>query len=112
MTKPSKLTGPSEEQRLLSQVDIKVARLQESQRNPTRHVLFGLRTMGIIGWSIALPSVVGVLVGRFLDRKFPGQHHYTLALLVCGLAIGCFIAAHWIGQEHRAIDKGKRHDRP
>jgi F1F0 ATPase subunit 2 len=38
--------------------------------------------MGLIGWSVALPTVLGALLGLWLDKRHTGQHAWTLALLV------------------------------
>jgi ATP synthase protein I len=35
----------------------------------------------------------------------PGQHSWTLALLVAGLTLGCFNAWHWVAKEDRAIQR-------
>ena len=39
-----------------------------AQRNPTR-VWFGLGMMGLIGWSVAIPTVLGAALGLWLDQR-------------------------------------------
>jgi ATP synthase protein I len=68
-----------------------------------RSVWFGLGMLGLIGWSVAVPTLVGVALGVWLDHRHPGQHSWTLALLVAGLLIGCLNAWHWVVQESREI---------
>jgi len=36
--------------------------------------------------------VVGVFVGRWLDRQFGSRLFWTLGLLAVGLALGCWLA--------------------
>lgn len=65
---------------------------------------FGM--MGLIGWSAAVvPTLIGAALGIWLDRRHPGSHSWTLALLVAGLAIGCFNAWHWVAREDREMRK-------
>jgi ATP synthase protein I len=67
--------------------------------------------MGLVGWSIALPTLGGAILGIWLDKNYPGEHPWTLALLVLGLAIGCTMAWYWISREHKAIHREEhKHD--
>jgi ATP synthase protein I len=61
--------------------------------------------MGLIGWSVAIPTVFGAALGIWLDRHYPGGRSWTLALLVAGLAIGCWNAWHWVSKEDKAIQE-------
>ena len=89
---------------LLSQeVEKKVARKLKARRNSSQGVWFGLGMMGLIGWSVSIPTIVGAFLGLWLDRKYPGGRSWTLALLVGGLAIGCLNAWHWVGREEKAM---------
>ncbi len=85
------------------QVDAKAARKLRAQRHVTRTVWFGLGMMGLIGWSVAIPTVLGAALGVWLDRHYPGGRSWTLALLVAGLALGCWNAWHWVSKEGKAI---------
>ena len=95
--KPSK-----SDQTLVAKVGAKVARKLKARRDPTQ-VWFGLGMMGLIGWSVALPTLLGAALGIWLDKRHPGGHSWTLALLVAGLVIGCFNAWHWIAKEDKAM---------
>jgi hypothetical protein len=59
--------------------------------------------MGLIGWSVAIPTLLGAACGIWLDTHYPGGRSWTLALLVAGLVIGCFNAWHWVAKEERAM---------
>lgn len=72
-------------------------------RKSTQGVWFGLGMMGLIGWSVAIPTLLGAALGIWLDRHDPGGRSWTLALLVAGLAIGCLNAWHWVSKEDRAM---------
>ncbi len=85
------------------QVGAKAARKLKARRNAARGVWFGLGMMGLIGWSVTIPTLLGAALGLWLDKHHPGKHPWTLALLVAGLAIGCVNAWHWVANEGRAI---------
>jgi ATP synthase protein I len=38
----------------------------------TRTVWFGLGMMGLIGWSVAIPTLLGAALGLWLDKRHPG----------------------------------------
>lgn len=62
-------------------------------------IMFGLGTFGIIGWSISVPAILGVLLGQFLDKKFALGFSWTLTLLFIGVVVGCINAWHWIAKK-------------
>ena len=88
---------------LSQEVGAKAARKLRAQRHVTRTVWFGLGMMGLIGWSVAIPTLIGALLGLWLDQRYPGDRAWTLALLVVGLAIGCLNAWHWVTKEDKAM---------
>ena len=72
-------------------------------RKSTQGVWFGLGMMGLVGWSVAVPTLLGAALGIWLDKHHPGKHAWTLALLVAGLVIGCLNAWHWVAKEDKAM---------
>ena len=84
-------------------VGSKAARKLKARRDFTRGVWFGLGMMGLVGWSVAIPTLLGAVLGLWLDRRYPHVRSWTLALLVAGLAIGCWNAWHWVTREDRAM---------
>jgi len=76
-------------------------------RRAGSHVWSGLGMLGLIGWSVCLPTLLGAWLGRWLDERHPGTHAWTLALLAAGLSLGCANAGHWISKEQRAIRRGQ-----
>ncbi|MEO8142983.1 MAG: AtpZ/AtpI family protein [Betaproteobacteria bacterium] len=85
------------------QVGGKAARKLRARRNAAPGVWFGLGMMGLIGWSVVVPTLLGAALGLWLDKHHAGAHSWTLALLVAGLVIGCFNAWHWVDKEDRAM---------
>jgi len=90
-----------------------VARKLKARRNPASGVWFGLGMMGLIGWSVVIPTLLGATLGSWLDDAGldeDGPQSWTLALLVGGLVLGCLIAWHWVAKEEKAIQKEERDD--
>ena len=86
------------------QVTAKAARKLRMQREGKQGVWFGLGMSGLIGWSVAVPTVVGAMIGLWWDNHHPGARSWTLALLAIGLCIGCANAWHWVDQENKAME--------
>jgi ATP synthase protein I len=83
-------------------IGAKAARKRKARRHPAG-VWFGLGMMGLIGWSVVVPTLLGAGLGIWLDQHHPGRHAWTLALLVAGLSIGCMNAWHWVAKEDQAM---------
>jgi len=104
-------TNPKNQSTLAKQVGQKAGRKLKARRDTTQGVWFGLGMMGLIGWSVAIPTLLGVAVGVWLDKHHAGRHSWTLALLVAGLTIGCLNAWHWVTKEQKAIhEEPEQHD--
>jgi ATP synthase protein I len=89
--------------RFASKVRAKADRKLKAQRDPKQNLGFGLGMMGLVGWSVAAPTLVGTALGAWLDKNHPGPHPWTLALLVAGLSVGCLNAWHWIAKEAKEM---------
>ena len=94
---------PASQSSLAGQVGAKAERKLRARRGDAQQVWFGLGMMGLIGWSVVVPTLLGAALGHWLDNHHPGGHSWTLALLVAGLAIGCANAWHWVAKEEKAI---------
>lgn len=62
------------------------------QREGERSIGQNLAMIGVLGWTIVTPTLVGIFAGRWLDRQFSSGIFWTLGLLVLGLALGCTLA--------------------
>jgi ATP synthase protein I len=109
MNDPSKRPSPPQPE-LAEKVGAKAVRKLRARRHGSAGIWFGLGMMGLIGWSVAIPTLLGAALGLWLDHHYPIGRSWTLALLIAGLAIGCFNAWRWISREDQAIREEQEAD--
>jgi ATP synthase protein I len=79
-------------ERLSDAVKTRQERRERWQREGERSIGQNLAMIGVLGWTIVLPTLLGLFAGRWLDRQFHMGIFWTLGLLVVGLTIGCMLA--------------------
>ena len=93
------------------EVGAKAKRKLQARRHANRGVFLGLGMMGLIGWSVVVPTLLGTALGIWLDHRDPGHRSWTLMLLVAGLIIGCWNAWQWVAREEQEMrDEREDHD--
>lgn len=85
--------------RTSDEIGERARRMKAARDDPGPSPLRGIGTFGMIGWSIAVPTVGGAFLGLWLDRVAPRQISWTVALILGGVALGGLIAWAWIGKE-------------
>lgn len=58
-----------------------------------------LGMFGLVGWTVAVPTVGGVFLGRWLDARLDGSVSWTITLLLVGVVLGGLNAWYWIRQQ-------------
>ena len=89
------------EEQFEREVGRKAARKRRAKEDPTQGGWFWLGMFGLVGWSVAVPTLVGVALGMWLDTISPRGPSWTLNLLIVGLILGCLIAWYWVRRESR-----------
>lgn len=92
------------------QIARKEKRKLVARRTSAGSVWQGLGMFGMIGWSVAIPTLLGAGLGIWLDKKYPESFSWTLTFLVIGLLTGCFIAGYWVSKENREIHQNKEEE--
>lgn len=83
------------------QVKCKERRRLKARHQESRDVWFGLGMFGVVGWSVAISTLIGVAVGIWIDNRWPSRYSWTLMCLIVGIAAGCFNAWFWVKRESR-----------
>lgn len=58
-----------------------------------------LAMIGVLGWTVITPTLLGIFAGRWLDRRLHSGLLFTLGLFVAGLAAGCVLGWKWIERQ-------------
>jgi len=89
---------------LLDAVERKEARKLWARRRGRRSIAFGLGLFGVVGWSVAIPTLLGIALGLYLDRVAPLGFSWTLTLMIVGVTVGALVAWQWLQREGRRND--------
>jgi ATP synthase protein I len=97
---PAKVDGGHENPEHLDEaVRMRRERRARWQQEGERSIGQNLAMIGVLGWTIVIPTLLGVFAGRWLDREFGTRIFWTLGLLTAGLALGCALAWRRIHRE-------------
>ena len=84
---PSPKLSPSAE-RMIREVASKQERMVRA-RGQKDAIWSSIAILGVVGWSVSVPTLIGVAVGLWIDHHWPSRFSWTLMLLLAGLVIGC-----------------------
>jgi len=96
--------------RFADKVGMREKRMIRARHEKGKGVWFGLGMMGAIGWSIAVPTLIGVAIGLWMDKRMPGHISWTLTFLFVGLVSGCINAWYFIKKEQMKIGEEQNHE--
>jgi ATP synthase protein I len=105
MNKETKTNVANQETIFSRQVGAQAARKLKAQRETTKSVWFGLGMSGLIGWTVAIPTLIGAALGIWVDNHYPSTYSWALMLLLAGLIIGCLNAWHWVRSEYQEMQE-------
>lgn len=108
MSRPQKdRREPDTRERMVVHIEGKQARKMHARRIKDQGTWFGLGMMGTIGWTVVVPTLLGLALGIWIDARWPSSISWTLVLLIGGLLLGCVNAWLWIAREQRAMEREK-----
>jgi ATP synthase protein I len=93
---PAPESRPDQQDALLKSVQLREQRHQRWLREGEASVARRLAQIGVLGWIIVVPMLIGVFAGRWLDQRFNSGLFWTAPLLMLGLGLGCWSAWKWI----------------
>ncbi|QYX55969.1 AtpZ/AtpI family protein [Roseovarius sp. SCSIO 43702] len=89
----------SDDRKTADRIARSAARKQKARDNPGPSPLRGIGVFGVIGWSVAVPTVAGAFLGLWLDAAYPQEFRWTIALILGGVVLGAALAWAWIEKE-------------
>ena len=93
------MAPPRHQKEVSEQVARKERRKLKARREQDRGIWYGLGMFGLVGWSIAIPTVLGIALGIWMDRTWQHTFSWTLMCLFAGVVVGCSIAWYWVKRE-------------
>lgn len=101
MTGAAEKRGRDSENHVVETIERQADRMERARRESQRNILFGLGMFGIVGWSVAIPTVACIFLGLWLDRTHPAGFSWTITLLFVGVIIGIIVAWRWVHRIHK-----------
>lgn len=86
------MTRPETPDDLVGATRRKQERLHRQKADQEDSVASHLAWIGALGWTVAMPTILGAFLGRWLDQLLGLKMPFTAALLVIGLILGCVMA--------------------
>jgi ATP synthase protein I len=83
---------------MLRKVAVRQAQVERGRKNK-QAIWRSIAVLGTVGWSVTIPTVLGIALGAWLDARLLEPFSWTLTLLLVGLALGCVIAWQRIRKE-------------
>lgn len=97
-------TPSGDHQEFKEQVEAKEERKLKARSEERPKVWFGLGMFGLVGWSVAIPTLLFIALGLWIDATWPSRYSWTLMLLFVGIIIGCLNAWYWVQRESKRRD--------
>ena len=82
--------------RLVDSIRRRLARYRASQHAGEPEFGRQLAQIGVLGWIVVTPMLVGLFVGRWLDRSLGMGIFWSAPLLLLGTVLGCWSAWRWM----------------
>ena len=91
--------GPTEPDGLADAVRRQRQRQQRWLREGEPSMVRFVGQIGVLGWIIVTPMLIGLFIGRWLDHKFGSGIFWSAPLLLVGVVIGCWSAWRWMNKQ-------------
>jgi ATP synthase protein I len=88
----------NDDRRFAREVGRRATRRAAWLRRGERPLAMNLAMIGALGWLVVTPTLAGVFLGRWLDRRFDTGILWSGALLTLGVAIGSALAWRRVGE--------------
>jgi len=80
-------------------IESKEKRKEAARRRDRPGIIFGMGMFGLVGWSVAIPTLLFLALGIWIDARFDTRFSWTLMMLAVGIFIGGMTAWYWVREE-------------
>jgi ATP synthase protein I len=95
----SERAGDKRDEGMETAVQLRRKREELWRRSGERSLWQNVSMIGALGWLIVTPTLLGVLIGRWLDVRFGTGIFWSGALIMLGAAFGGYLAWQRIEKE-------------
>lgn len=75
------------------------SRETQGAQNPEPSLARRFGQIGVLGWMIVAPTLLGVVLGHWLDRMLGTGIMLAAALILLGAALGLWFALKWMHEQ-------------
>lgn len=93
---------PDDNDRIARAARRAVERERNAREEPEPSLGSRLGQIGILGWSIVVPTLLGLAIGHWLDKRFHTGVFFAAPLLMAGAAFGLWSAWKWMHRQTRS----------
>lgn len=93
------MTAPDDRNHMTEAARLAHRRQAEGERDPEPSLGRRFAQIGVLGWIIVGPTLLGVLAGGWLDRMLGSGITLTAALTLLGAALGLWLALRWMHEQ-------------
>ena len=85
-----------------------IKKANNRQQRGTIKIDYNVAILSIYGWQIAIPVLLFLLLGRFLDKVYPQEMiSWTLNLIIVGFIFGFINANIWLKKSDQVKKRSK-----
>lgn len=77
----------------------KSSRKIRARKEGDKGLWYGVGMFGLVGWSVAIPTLLFLLLGIWIDSTYKSRYSWTLMMLIFGIFLGCVNAWYWVKKE-------------
>jgi len=83
----------------LSEVRRRRERHERNEREGDESFWSTVGMMGTVGWSVAMPTALGVFLGRWLDGRLDSGYVFMVFFMLVGLGLGVYVAGRQVSEK-------------
>ncbi len=90
------MSAEPEDREMIDQLRRHADRVREQEREGPPRLSQQFARVGVLGWLIVIPVLLAIWIGRKIDLALNTGIMFTGAMLMLGLALGCWSGWKWM----------------
>lgn len=93
------MAGPERNDMMADAARRAADRAERGREDPEPSLGARLGQIGVLGWTIVVPTLLALLLGRWLDRQMESGVFFTAPMIMLGAGAGLYFAWKWMHRE-------------